>query len=125
MQVECRTGDENVQPEPEHADRLAFADLADRRMGDLGRIDDGHSAAALDLDGLVRPDEGGGVLVEADADGKRVVGQRRDQTAEAITLPEVLIDDEAVREAEARREAYAARNDGRTLVAERNHVLAQ
>ena len=30
VQVECRTSDENVQPESEHADRLALADLADR-----------------------------------------------------------------------------------------------
>src|ERR1700730_4105531 len=125
MQVECRTGDENVQPEAEHADRLALPRLADRRIGDVGRIDDGHSAAALDLDRLVRSDEGGRVFIETDADGKRVVRQRRDQTPQAIALPEVLIDDEAIREAEARREAHAARDDGRTLVAERDHVLAQ
>src|ERR1700724_4063171 len=125
MQVECRTGDENVQPEAEHADRLALADLADRRIGDVGRIHDGHSAAPLDLDGLVRSDESGRVFIETDADGKRVVRQRRDQTPQAIALPEVLIDDEAIREAEARREAHAARDDGGTLVAERDHVLAQ
>src|SRR6266481_2163201 len=125
MQVECRTGDENVQPEPEHADRLALADLADRRIGDVGRIDDGHSAAALDLDRLVRSDEGGRVFIETDADGKRIVRQRRDQTPQAIALPEVLIDDEAIRETEARREAHAARDDGGALVAERDHVLAQ
>ena len=50
-------------------------------------------------------DEGGGVLVEADADGERVVGERGEEAAEAVALAEVLVDDDAVREAEARARA--------------------
>ena len=32
VQVECRARGQNVQREPEHAHRLPFADLADRRV---------------------------------------------------------------------------------------------
>ena len=50
-------------------------------------------AAADHLERLVRPDEGGGVLVEPDADGERVVGQRGEQPAQPVALAEVLVDD--------------------------------
>ena len=51
---------------------------------------------------LVGADERRRVLVEADADRERVVRQRREQAAEPVALAEVLVDDEAVGEAEAR-----------------------
>ena len=70
-------------------------------------------------------DERGGVLVEADADGKGIEGERIDEAAEAVALAKVLIDDESIGEPEARREAHAAGDHRRTLVAERNHVFAQ
>ncbi len=111
--------------EAQQADRLAFAHGIHRRERDIARVDDHHAAAALDLDGLVGADESRRVLVEADADRERVVRQRREQAAEPVALAEVLVDDEAVGEAEARREAHAARDHRRTLVAERDHVLAQ
>src|SRR5580693_9905029 len=53
VQVECGTGDQNVQPQSQHADRLAFAHFADGRIADVGAIHDGHAAAALDFDGFV------------------------------------------------------------------------
>ena len=70
-------------------------------------------------------DEGGGVLVEADADGERVVGERREQATEAVALPEVLVDDDAVREAEAGHERDGAGVRGVALRAEGDHVLAE
>ena len=70
-------------------------------------------------------DEGGSVFVETDADGKRVVGERRDQPAQPVPLAEMLVDDETVGEPQTRREPHAAGDHRGTLVAECNHVLAQ
>ena len=74
---------------------------------------------------VVGADERGGVLVEADADRERVVGERGEQAAEAVALAEVLVDDEAVGEAEPGRQRDAAGARGAALLAERDHVLAQ
>src|SRR5258708_20736849 len=125
MQVECRTGDQNVQSKPQHADRLAFTHFADGREAHVGCVHDRHAAAALDFDGLVRADEGGCVFIETDAYGKRVVGQRGDQTAQAVTVTEVLVNDETIGESQPRREPHAAGDHRGALVAERDHVLAQ
>src|SRR5271167_768835 len=124
MQVECRTGDQNVQPQSQNADWLAFTHFANRRKADLGSVHDGHAAAALDFEGFVRADERGGIFIEADADGKRVVGERGDQTAQAVALPEVLVNDESIRESQAGCKTYAARDHRGTLVAKCDHVLA-
>ena len=51
-------------------------------------------------------DEGRRVLVETDADGERVVGERGEQPAQAVALPEMLVDDEPVGEPETRRETH-------------------
>src|SRR5215472_11519814 len=72
MQVEGGAGDQDVKLQPQHAGRLPFLDAVDRGIADLGSIDDGHAPATLDFDGLVRTYDGGGVLVEADADGEGV-----------------------------------------------------
>ncbi|MDZ7631517.1 MAG: hypothetical protein U5K74_09255 [Gemmatimonadaceae bacterium] len=63
----------------------------------------GDAAGAADLHHLVRSDEGGGVLVEAEPDGERVEGERREQASESIALAEVLVDDDVAGEAEAGR----------------------
>ena len=68
------------------AHRLALRRAVHRRKADFRGVDDGHAAAALDFQHLVRADEHGGVLVQADADRERVVGQRRDQAAEPVAL---------------------------------------
>ena len=80
--------------------------------------------AAHDLERLVRPDERGGVLVEAEADRERVVGERGEQAAEPVALAEVLVDDEAVGEPEPGRERTLP-DRRRALVAERDHVLGE
>src|SRR5690606_6779936 len=51
--------------------------------------------------------------------------QRRDQAAEADALAEVLVDDEAVGQAQARRQPHAARARRRPFLAERDHVVAE
>src|SRR5258708_20668617 len=125
MQIERRASDQDVQPQADDANRLAFAALTDGRKTDLEGIDDGHAAAALDLDGFIRSDEGGRILIEPNADRKRIVGQRGDEPSQAVSLAKMLIDDEAVGQAQAWSEPHAARDDRGTLVAEGNHVLAQ
>jgi hypothetical protein len=68
----------------------------------LRGIDHGDGAAAFDFQGVVRADESRGVFVEANAHRKRIEGKRRGQAAEAITLAEMLVDDEAVWSGRAR-----------------------
>ena len=94
----------------EHADRLALAGFASiEEKLTSARVDHGDAAAALDFEGVVGADEGGGVLIETDADGERVVGQGSEQPAETIALAEVLVDDEAVGQAQARARAARCR----------------
>src|SRR5215831_7361045 len=125
LQVEGCAGHQHVQPQAEHARRLAVLDRADRGETYLGRVDQGHAAAALDLHHLVRSDERRRVLIEPDAHCKGVVGDRSQEPSQAIALAKMLIDDEAIREPQARREPHTAGHDGRALIAAGNHVLAE
>jgi len=93
VQVKCRAGDQNVQAKPEHANGLTFTDFTDRRMADVGGVHDGHSAATLDLDGLVRSDKGSRVFIQTDPDREWIVGQGRDQAPETVALTEMLTDE--------------------------------
>src|ERR1700674_4267232 len=104
---------------------MAFTHIANGRIADVGRVHDRYAATTLDFDGFVRAYEGGCVFIETDAYGKRVVSQRGDQTAQAVTLTEVLVNDETIGESHPRREPHAARDHCGTLVAKRDHVLAQ
>src|SRR5262245_25261803 len=125
VQVEARARSQDVHDEADDADRLAIGRAAPRGGADLRGVDDRDAARALDLECLVGPDEGGRVLVEPEAHRERVVGERGDEAAEAVALAEMLVDDEAVGEPEARREADAARDRGRAVVAEGDHVLGE
>ena len=108
FEIERSAVDEDVQAHVRHADGLALLRLGDRGVRELRRIDDGDRARPHDGDLLRVVDEGGGVLVEADAHRERVVRERGEQAAEAIALAEVLIDHDAVREPEAGHERDAA-----------------
>src|SRR6516165_9597100 len=125
LKVEGRAGHQHVQSQAQHARGLAVLDRTDRGETHLGRVDQGHTAAALDLHHLVRSDEGRRVLIEPDAHCKGVVGDRGEEPPEAIALAKMLIDDEAIREPQAGCEPYAAGHDGRALVAPGDHVLAE
>src|SRR6185503_19023324 len=125
VQVEARARGQDVHDEAYDADWLALGRAVDGGEAHLRFVDDGDAARALDLERLVRPDEGGRVLVEPEADRERVVGERGDEAAEAVALAEVLVDDESIREAEARREPYAPGNRGRAVVAKGDHVLRE
>src|SRR3546814_14377352 len=92
-------GDQDVHLQAEQAHRLLLAGFGHGGKLQVAGIDHGQRATALDFQHIVRADERGGVLVQADADRERVERQRRDQAAEAVALAEVLVDDEAVGQA--------------------------
>ena len=64
-----------MQPQPEHANRLPLADFADGGETHFGGIDNGDAAAALDFNRFVGTDERCRVLIEADANRERIVGE--------------------------------------------------
>src|SRR5579871_5595182 len=125
MQIERRTGDEHVDFEPQHAHRLTLFDTVDGAEGHVRSVDDGDAAAALHLDGLIGAHECRGVLIQAEANGKGVVRERGEEPAEAVALAEMLVDDEAVGEAEPRSKAHAAGDHRGALVTCGNHVLRE
>src|ERR1700730_17052344 len=96
VQVESRARHQHVQPQAPHPVRLPPPARVDVRIADARPIDDGPATAPLDLDGLVGPDERRRVLIEPDTDRERVVSERGEQAAQAVTLEEMLIDEEAV-----------------------------
>ena len=57
---------------------------------------------------MLSADMNAAVFIDANTDSKRVVAQRRKQSAESIPLPKVLIDDESIRQAEARTQRHHA-----------------
>src|SRR6185437_8247056 len=68
VQVEGGAGGEDMDLETEQADRLILVGAVHRGELQLAGIDHGDRAAALDFQRVVRTDERGGVLVQADAD---------------------------------------------------------
>ncbi len=75
--------------------------FGDGVVRDGARVDDRDSAGAGDVGGVARVDEVGRVFVEVDADREGVVGEGAQEAAQAVALAEVLVDDDAVGEAEA------------------------
>ena len=57
----------------------------------MAGIDNGNSAAADDLEVISRADKRRCVLIQPDADGKGVVGERCKQPPQPVTLAEVLV----------------------------------
>ena len=112
-----------MQVQPDERDRLAPSRRPHRRVLEPARVHDGDGPAADDLEHAVGTDERGRVLVEPDARHERVVGERGEEAAEPVALPEVLVDDERVREAEAGRERDLVGRRRRTGEAARDHVL--
>ena len=60
-----------------------------------GAVDDRDRAAPDDLHDVVGPDDAGGVLVDAEPEQARVLGDQAEQPAEPVPLLEVLVDDDA------------------------------
>ena len=78
-------------PPTSHA---SVSDAAPSMMVTLPPADDFHDP--------VGPDDAGGVLVDAEAEQRRVLGDDRQQPAEPVPLLEVLVDDHAGQDARGR-----------------------
>ena len=94
-------------------------------MFQVRRIDNRQAAASNDLDPIVRVDEGGGIFIQADAGREGIVGQRGQQPADPVALAEVLVDDDPIGEAEARRQSHHIATRGWPFVTKSNHMLAE
>ena len=77
------------------------------------------------FDSFIRPDKGCRVLIEADADGKRIVGECGYEASQTVALTKVLVDDESIGESQTRRESDAARYHCGAFIAKGDHMLAQ
>ena len=77
-----------------------------RREFDLGRVHNRDGAGSDHFENVVVGNERGGVFIEADADRTRVVGERRQQSADPVALSKMLVDDGRSREAKAWRERH-------------------
>ena len=93
-------------------------------VSECGAVDDRDAAPADDLQHAIRPDHAGRVLVDADAEQGRVLGDDRQQPAKAIALLEVLVDDDAGQDAQAGRHLDHALLGRRAARAECDHVRA-
>ena len=121
--VEASARDQDVQLDADQADGLTAARLVHGRITQIRRVDDRDATAADDFELVVRAYEGGRIFVEADTDRKRVVRERREQATEAVALPEMLIDDELVGQAQPRRHRHHIRVRRTALDAARDHVF--
>ena len=103
--------------------RAVRLDLPGVGLG-LGAVDDGDAASADDLEHAVGPDHARGVLVDADAEQRRVLGDDRQQPTESVSCLEVLVDDHAGQDAQAGRHLDHALLGRRATCAECDHVRA-
>ncbi len=91
-------------------------------VSDFDAVDDRDRAAPDDLHDVVRADDAGGVLVDAEPEQARVLGDQAEQPAEPVPLLEVLVDDDPGQHAEAGGDLGHAVLRGRPGRPERDHV---
>ena len=75
-------------------DRLMAADLPGIRFR-AGAVDHRDAAATDNLHDVIRPDDAGGVLVDAQPQEARILGDEAEQSPEPVPLLEMLVDDHA------------------------------
>jgi hypothetical protein len=114
--------DQHVEPEADHRYGSLTVRLVHGGVSDVTRIHDRQATAADGGDGVLRIEEGPGVLVHPDPDELRVVGKRGDEAAQAIALAEVLIHHQAVGQAEAGSEGDHAESGRLAVTPEGDHV---
>ena len=99
------------------------ADLPGVRLRCLA-VHDGHAPAADDLHHHVRRDHATGVLIDAQAQECRVLGDGRQQSTKPVALLEVLVDDDAGQDAQTRGHLDHALLGRAAARPERDHVGA-
>ena len=95
-QVEPIARGQGVQDDAADHERAMAVDLPRIRLG-AGAIHDRDGAAPDDLHDVIRADDPGRVLVHAEAQQGRVLGDEAEQPAKPVPLLEVLVDDDAGR----------------------------
>ena len=123
LYFEPSPGDQYVQFYVDQTDRVTAPGPVHRRIAEVRRIDDRDATAADDLEIISRTNERSGVLVQTDTDRERIVGQRRQQPAQPVPLPKMLVDDEAVGQPQAWRHRDHVRARGAAFVPAGNHVF--
>src|SRR5829696_6771890 len=116
--VEAVAGAQNVQDRAADGDRAVPLDAVDVGFN-IRAVDNGHAVAAQHLHRVIG-EEGGRILVDADAEQSRTARHQGQETADAIALAEMLVDDHAryeiepcchLRHAHARRGTTGAVGD--------------
>ena len=120
-QIEAVARGEGMEHHVADHQRPMGRDLPGVRLG-RRTIDDGHAATADHLEHPVGSDVAGRVLVDADAQQARVLGDDAEQATEAVPLLEVLVDDDPRKQAEARRDLRHAVLGRGARGAEGDHV---
>ncbi len=93
-------------------------------VSDFSAVEDGDAAPADDLHDVIRADYRGGVLVDAQAEQRRVGRDDRKQAAQPGTLLEVLIDDQAGQDGQSGSHLEHALPGCRAAGAECDHMRA-
>ena len=112
-----------MQLQANQGDRLRPAHITHRGMPETGWINYRNRSSSHYFHVAVRPDKTGRILIDTESAGKRIERQGRQQPAHALALVEMLIDDDAVGEAQSRRQFDPAFPGGRAAAATGNHVL--
>jgi hypothetical protein len=99
-QVEAIAGWQRMEDDAADHQRPVAMDLPGVRFG-CRTVDDRDRAPADHLHHVIRADNAGGVLVDAQAEQARVLGDEAEQPPEPVPLLEMLVDDHAGEEAEA------------------------
>ena len=122
-EVEPIAGRQRVQHDAADHQWLVAVDLPRVRLRRRA-VDDGDAPAADDFHDVVGPDDARRVLVDAEAQERRVLGDQRQQAPEAVPLLEVLVDDDPRQHPEAGRDLGHPVLRRRPRCPERDHVAA-
>src|SRR4029453_13943806 len=125
LQVEAAPPDQDVEFNAQHPDRSLGLGGVHRGKFDFRWVHDRDGPAPDHFDHVVRTYEGRRILVEPQPNRERIVGQRSQETSQPVALPEVLVNDDTIGEAEAWGERDDAGPRGGSLLAEGDHVLRQ
>ena len=97
----------DVQVYAADRERLVLSDLSDLVICDLRAVNHRNRTLAEYLHHAVRIQDDRGVLIDTNAEIVWIIADRRDEAADASPLGEMLVDNDVLKEPEARRQPYA------------------